>query len=463
MDSVAVFPEKIKILFLNPPHRLSVSRRYRCSYYSPNSLLPPQDLLQLASCVRAWNNAVVVLVDAIAEHYTEAETWEVIRRFTPDIIVSVTGLEFFGDDMACLERMRKIFPDITCGIFGFYPTGFPEEILRNSSIDFILRCEPEKPLSDYIHALQNGLSVDTIAGLAGRNDDGAIFVNGEQRLNNLDELPFSDYTLVNLNHYDEALLGRRCAAILATRGCPFSCSYCAPTYGHCTSAKSPGRVVEEMRHLIKSGANSIRFLDDTFTFDRLWVLDVCKEIIRQNVVVPWSCLSRVDTVDQELLFWLRKAGCKRILVGIESYSPRVLEHLNKCITPEMINPQLALIRKAGIQAVGFFMVGGPFETEKDFQMTLAGALTAPLDLIIVGIMIPYAGTEFFEQHRHELEFSLFPYKFEYKDPSVIKNAHKRYNRLYLRFYLRPSVICRHFFYLVRHPWYAISMLRGLLL
>ena len=122
----------------------------------------------------------------------------------------------------------------------------------------------------------------------------------------------------------------------------------------------------------------------------------------------------------------------------------------------------ALIRKAGIQAVGFFMVGGPFETEKDFQMTLAGALTAPLDLIIVGIMIPYAGTEFFEQHRHELEFSLFPYKFEYKDPSVIKNAHKRYNRLYrilseAKRYLSALLLS------VRHPWYAISMLRGLLL
>ncbi len=458
-----MFPENNKILFLNPPHRLSISRRYRCSYYSPNSLLPPHDLLQLAACVRAWNHATVSVVDAIAEKYTEEQTWEVIRKFAPDIIISVTGLEFFGDDMECLERMRKIFPDIPCGIFGFYPTSFAEEVLRNSSVNFVLRCEPEMPLSDYIHAVQRGLPINTITGLAGRGDDGAIFVNGEQRFNELDELPFPDYTLVNLDHYDEALLGKRCAAILATRGCPFSCSYCAPTYGHWTSAKSPKRVVEEMKYLICSGAKSIRFLDDTFTCDRSWVLDVCKEIIRQNVVVPWSCLSRVDTVDQELLVQLRKAGCKRILVGIESYSPRVLEHLNKRITPDMINPQLALIRKAGIQAVGFFMVGGPFETEEDFQKTLDGALTAPLDLIIVGIMIPYAGTQFFEQHREELEFRLFPYKFEYKDSSVLRNAHKRYNRLYLRFYLRPSILCRHFFYLIRHPWYAISMLRGLLL
>lgn len=420
-------------------------------------------MLQLASCLRAWNHATVSVVDAIAEKHTEAQTWAIIRQFAPDIIVAVTGLEFFGDDMACLERMREQFPDIPCGIFGFYPTGFAEEILRNSSFNFILRCEPEKPLSDYVHALQTGLSVDTIAGLAGRRADGTIFVNGEQRLDNLDALPFPDYSLVNLDHYDEALLGKRCAAILATRGCPFSCSYCAPTYGHCTSAKSPARVVEEMQYLIRSGAKSIRFLDDTFTFDRPWVLEVCKEIIRQNVAVPWSCLSRVDTVDQELLQWLRKAGCKRILVGIESYSLRVLEHLNKGITPEMINPQLALIRKAGIQAVGFFMVGGPFETEEDFQRTLQGALTAPVDLIIVGIMIPYAGTQFFEQHRDEMEFSLFPYKFAYKDPNVLKNAHDRYNRLYLRFYLRPSVIFRHFFYLLRHPWYAFSMLRGLLI
>lgn len=456
-------PDDYKILFLNPPHRLPISRRYRCSYYSPNSLLPPHDLLQLASCVRQWNGVSVFVLDAIAEKYTEEKTWDYIRQTAPNMIVSVTGLEFFGDDMKCIDRMKTLFPDVLCGVFGFYPTGFTEEVLTNSSVDFILRREPEQPLSDYLHALETGTSLDTVAGVAGRRQDGTIFVNHEQRLKDLDLLPFADYTLVNLKHYDEALFGKRCAAILAARGCPYSCSYCAPTYGHFLAIKSPGTVVAEIKHLLDSGAKSIRFLDDTFTFNRNWVINLCREIVKQSISVPWSCLSRVDTIDEEMLEWLYKAGCRRILVGIESYSPRVLEHLNKRIDPAKINQQLRLIRKAGIQTVGFFMVGGPFETDEDFQETLRGALNAPLDLLIAGIMIPYAGTPFFEQHKEELIFSLFPYECDYKDPNILKNAYKRYDTLYLRFYLRPSIIFRHFFYSIRHPWYAISMLQRLLL
>lgn len=160
---------------------------------------------------------------------------------------------------------------------------------------------------------------------------------------------------------------------------------------------------------MQSGARCIRFMDDTFTSNRGRVIEICKLLIEKNVNVVWSCLARTDTVDDELLAWMHRAGCRRILVGIESYSVSVLKRLNKRIHPSTINPQLQRIHDAGIQIVGHFLVGAPFETEEDFAETLRGALASPIDLIIVNILTPYAGTPYFDDVRELINFNLLPY------------------------------------------------------
>ena len=451
-------PNAPRLLFLNPPHDLPIMRRYMCSYYSPEYLLPPHDLMQLATYVREINQVEVAVLDAVAHRYSEAQVIERIARYGPDMIVALTGIRIFGDDMACLERVKAAFPDVPLAILGFYPTCFPEEVLRNSSVDMVLRREPELPLSQYLDALRQGRPVDAIAGLAGRRVDGSLFINKDQRVQSLNAIPFPDPDLVDIARYEEAFLGGPCGAILSARGCRFSCTYCTTTYGRTMVMKSPETVVAEMRYLVQKGARIIRFLDDTFTFDRQRVLDICRLLIEQEQHIPWTCLARVDTVDAEMLDWMRRAGCKRIMVGVESYSANVLNILNKGIDPSTINPQLALIRKAGIEALGFFMVGAPFETEADFQETVRGALASPLNFLIINTVDPYAGTPYFNQFADQIEFSLLPYKCEYKDPEVQRVGRERYRRLYRRFYLRPIIFWRQFFAFLRHPLRSIQLL-----
>jgi radical SAM superfamily enzyme YgiQ (UPF0313 family) len=224
------------------------------------------------------------------------------------------------------------------------------------------------------------------------------------------------------------------------------------------SLKSPETVVAEMKHLIQAGAQSIRFLDDTFTFNRRWTMEVCTKIIESGIRIPWSCLARVDTVDEELLEYMRKAGCKRLNFGIESYSPDVLSRLDKKLDPVRINPQLNLVRRMGIETVGHFIVGAPFETDEDFELTVRGVVQSPLDFIIVNILTPYAGTKYFTQVSDLIEFNIMPYKLKYKDTAFEERAQRRSNRLYSRFYLRPTVWWRHLFYVFQHPLRAFQML-----
>ncbi len=421
-------------------------------------LLPPHDLVQLATYVREINHVNVHIVDAIASGYSLQKVLTLVKELSPDMIVSLAGVETFGEDMACLDHIKETFPEITHAVFGYYPSVFPEETLRKSKMDLVLRCEPEESLSHYLTALARGAGVDAVSGLAGWSEAGLLFSNQEQRIADLDRIPFPDYGLVDAGKYEEAFFGGPCGAILSARGCPFSCNYCTSTYGKRLVVKSPETVVSEMAHLKSGGIRFIRFLDDTFTCDRRRVIDICKRILDTRLQVSWSCLSRVDTLEGEMLEWMARAGCKRVLVGVESYSQKVLDYLNKRVDAHTINNQLFLIKQAGIESFGFFMVGAPVEGEEEFRETLQGMLAAPLDFITVNSMVPYAGTPFFRQVEKEIYFNLLPFRCEYKDANVPKTMQERRRHLYIRFYMRPGILMRHFYAIVAHPLRALKLL-----
>ena len=442
---------QLKAAFINLPYRVALDRRFSCTHYTPRFLFPPHELLQAATCAREWNQAEVVFLDAIAGRCGESEVHAFLARHKPDVMASIVGIESIASDLACLDAIKAAFPEITICIFGWYPTYLPEEILAKSSVDFILRGEPERPLSEWLKARAAHMPVDAIPGLAGRRDGGGFFSNPVARITNLDELPFPDYRLVDVRKYSELLLDGACGAILSGRGCPYRCMYCTTTYGRRLIQKSPEVVIDEMRNLISAGVRLIRFLDDTFTANRSRVLRICQGIVEQGLKTRWACLTRIDCLDEEMLAWMKRAGCVRILIGLESYSKHVLEHLDKGVDPGCYNAQLALIRKAGIQSVGYFILGAPIETEEDFQETLQGALAAPLDFLGVNILAPYAGTALLEAGKADIVFNLIPYECRFRDASVNHNAERRERTLYLRFYLRPSVILRQFRIFMNSP------------
>jgi anaerobic magnesium-protoporphyrin IX monomethyl ester cyclase len=448
----------VKILFFNPPHEQPISRRYSCSYYSPGSFLPPHDLLQLATCLREWNGAECRIVEAVGYAYTEEQCQRVVEDFAPELIVSLVGIETLGEDLAVVARMKARFPERTAAVFGYYPTRFSREILEQTPIDLALRCEPEQPLSDYVRAIENGSPVDGIAGLAGRREDGSIFSNPERRIEQIDDMPFPDYTLIDITRYTEGLLGAPCGAILSTRGCPFACPFCKTTFGRQVVAKKPESVVAEMEGLRAAGVQLIRFLDDTFTHDRDRVIAICRQLCERRFPVPWTCLARVDGFDAEMLDWMKRAGCTRILMGVESYSQHVLTTLGKRLCAESINQTIALVHDAGIETVGLFMVGSPDENTADFQETVRGALASSLDFLTVNLVTPYAGTAFFTRHQGEIDFTLIPYHCAFRDPAIQRRAVRRRRWLYLRFYLRPSVLIKHFRRFSAHPAQYVALL-----
>lgn len=439
------------VAFINLPYPWTIVRRYMCTYYSAMLKLAPYELLQLAACVREWNGAEVHFLDAIAEECSEAEVHAFIAHCRPEVVVGLTGIETVSSDLACMDRIKEAFPEVACVVFGYYPTVYPELVLERTRVDAILRNEPEQVLSAYLKARGEGGDVAAIAGLAARDASGKIFSNTHERVTDLDTLPLPDYGMCAVEKYEDWLLGGPCGAILSARGCPFGCTYCTTTYGRRLVAKCPERVLMELKAMVACGIRVVRFLDDTFTFDKNRVIAICQGMLNEGLKIRWSCLARIDTLDAEMLGWMKRAGCVRVAAGVETYSKRVLEYLGKKGDPSQFNQRLQLIRDAGMECAGTFVVGAPIETEADFQETVRGVLGSPIDLIGVNVITPYGGTPFFERVKEELVFSLIPYECRFKDEELRRSALARERRLYRAFFLRPSVMLRQLWAVLHHP------------
>lgn len=432
-----------------------------CTYRSPY-YFPPHELLQTATCIREWTGANVVFLDAIAENLREQDVMRFLQENKPDFLVTLLGVETISTDLACAASLREAVPGMRLLVFGYYPTRFPEEILENATLDAVLLGDPEESCCSCLTAMIQGESIANISGVAGRDANGRVFVNAPAYITDMDALPFPDYTLITLRRYSEMLLGGPFAIIQTTRGCPYSCSYCTSPQDRRYVTRCPEGVVDELEGLIEKGAKVVRFLDDTFTADRQRVITICREIIHRKLSVKWNCLARVDTLDEEALFWMKRAGCVRVVVGVESYSSKVLKIYNKYVDPDTINPRLQWIHDAGMESIGFIIVGGPFEGEEDFELTRRGVLASSLDLAIVDAISLYGGSALAKRFEDQIEFQLIPHVSRWRDPNIDKVALDRERSLYCQFYFRPKILFKHIFTVLRFPTVSFKILVSLI-
>jgi len=428
-----------KLLVLNLPAAEQITRRYMCSYVSPESLMPPLELISCAAIARSWHKMDTQLIDAIAQKKTLTETINDIRIFKPKFIVTLSGFECFDEDMDTLKAIKNEFPEIVVVLFGHYATHFAESTLKQSNVDFIILGEPEMVLHDLLSGIQKQDTTE-VNGIAYIKDTKLLIQGASGRIKDPNQLPPPAYDLLPVgSFYYEPLLARPYGMIQTMRGCPYQCNYCVKSYGSKLSQLSVDRIIDEMKTWkMLHGVKSIRFIDDTFTINKRRTIELCKAIIDNQMDVEWACLSRTDNLDEELLTWMKKSGCKRIYFGMESGSQRMLNIYKKNVNTAEALQSLLLCRKVGIETAAFFMAGHPEETESDFLETLAFAKAAQLSFASFNPLTPYPGTALFEEVKELIHFNIYPYTNEWKDKSVYVKFDKDKLRFYKGFYLRPS-------------------------
>lgn len=434
-----------RTLLLNLPHPERVVRRYMCSYSAPYFLLPPLELISLGAIVQQFEGDEVELFDAIAEDADMEQTMQHIAQYNPDMIISLSGFEMFDTDMQVLKELKNAFPKKTFVLFGHYATQFSKEILEEIPVDYIIQGEPDLIFRDLYETWKQEGDFTGVKGIAYKNDNGEIVLQrGDLRLPDPSKLPMPAYELLTKNdEYYEPFLPKPYGLIQTARGCPYQCNYCVKSYGTKLTSRTPEQIVEEIKVLKKLyGIKSLRFIDDTFTAIPKRVIEICKLMVEEQVNVKWTCLSRADTMNEEMLRWMKKSGCQRIYIGVESGSQRVLDYYKKKVDVEEALRNISLCKKLGIETTGFFISGIPEETEEDFQQTLDFALKSDLTFATMAKLMPYPGTPLYPIMKDHMDFSLMPYKNEYKDQALNDRYVAWEKEFYRRYYLRPSYLLK---------------------
>ncbi len=420
-------PGAVDVLLVNPPSPdggIWIRTQHRVGRRSREEMVWPQcSLAQLAALLHP--DYTVGVIDAIAERMTWQEFEKILREKAPKYYLTQVTAPTLTNDMYGVMLAKSMGAKTMA--FGTHVTPMPTETMRDyPALDFVLRGEPELTLRELVDTLENrettrpaaltdllrktdpswqpspageGATPDLsrIKGLIWRHA-GEIKRNIDRPfLPSLDDLPVPMYGLLPLSKYRMPLMKGPFSFVVTSRGCPAGCKYCIKHVSYQNSVRllSPRRIVDEISQLYDFGIRNIHMYADLFTVNREQVMGLCDLILKEGLKIRWTCNSRVDFVDEEMLKMMGRAGCWMISWGIESGNEEILRRAAKGANPKKAHQALTWARAAGIKNWGYFIIGLPGETVETIRETIDLAKSLPLELALFHIAAPYPGTPFF--------------------------------------------------------------------
>ncbi len=324
--------------------------------------VPPMGLYYVGAMLKERSFDVEIL-NWYNINKTPEKIKEALVAKNPDIIgFSILHANRWGG-IEIARVARRIDPNVKIIFGGIGATFLWKHLLTHfKEIDFVVMGEGEYIFHNLVTCIENKNygDIENISGIAFRKKGKAIKTIVAPVIGDLDKLP-------NPAKYFEY------QHVSATRGCPGNCTFCGSPkfWGHKVRFHSPDYFVDQLEHLYKKGITFFYFSDDTFTIKKDRVIDICRKIIERNLNISWAAISRVNYVSEDMLCWMRKAGCTQISYGVESGSEKIRNAvLKKNIKTDQIRNAFALTVKQGIMARAYFIYGSPGENRDTVQETI---------------------------------------------------------------------------------------------
>lgn len=386
----------MKVTLIYPPGGYSASRWEEGG-------LPPLGLGYLAAYLEQAGIECEIL-DAHALHMRAPDIRRYLAESKPDVIgvTFTTENRFIGFDT--IKAARAAVSDALIVAGGPHVSAASKDTLSNiPELDLIVRGEGEETLLKIVQCKKTGGAFDDILGLSYRADGIVVDNPPADFIRDLDALPFPARHLLPMEKYNSTVdvpgVGKlRTLNLMASRGCPFDCSFCASPrmWGRRFRARSPQNVLAEVDELVnRYGAQALWIFDDTFTVNRARTVEICEGLAARHPSIKWTCEIRVDTVDRELLRKMRDSGCYCVAFGVESGSQRIIDQsIGKQIRLEEVHQVAGWCRELGLQYNPFMIVSHPGEKEEDARqsMELVRKWKADGSSVSMAILHIYPGT-----------------------------------------------------------------------
>ena len=448
----------MKVFILYPP--ISKLERYGSAVGNAGGNQIPLGIFYLGAFLRSLGHQIH-LIDAEARDLTVDDIIDEIEEFKPGLIGISTTTVAFHRTVEMARATKEAFPGLPVVLGGPHVSSNTAHAMTCPDIDYGIIGEGEETMRDLVAVLeQGGLpdhgSLEGIRGLAFRRD-GEVVINERRNLiSDLDSLPLPAYDLIpDISVYSPPPTNYKkspVANVISGRGCPNRCTFCDKTvFGNRLRQRSAEHVAREIELLYNEyGVREIAFVDDTFTYGKKRIYRLFEILKEKGIFVYWTCMSRINTVDYDLLKYMKANGCWHISFGIESGSPDILKIIRKDISLEEAKRVIGWCRELKIRTKGFFMIGHPGETEKTIDLTIRTALELPLDDIVASINTPIPGSPQYDMVPDYGELDTTDWaKFNGWRPVFVpfglsqERLLTRHRELYRRFYLRPRVVWRY--------------------
>lgn len=368
----------------------------------------------------------------------ESPRWIGISATTPQI----------NEAFLTAEIAKQVNPDIKVVIGGIHASALPEETIKDKNIDILVYGEGEFTMWELVKE-------EKIEGIKGvyYKRDGQIIKNAPRELvQDIDVFPYPLYEDLPINRYGTEHFGA-ILGIISSRGCPHQCIYCAANTIHKRQyrKRSIENVMGEIEKLkYQFGAKRFSFYDDTFTLDSRRTEAICEALIERNLGLEWNCITRADNLTKSLLKVMKRAGCTAVQIGIESGDNDILRLAKRRETVEEGIQAVKWTKELGMEVVGLFIIGLPYETGKTIRKTIDIAKKSNVDYAQFSILVPLPGSEVWDMAKEGQLLRIISPGWEnfgrYGEPIIRlkdvtdKELSRYFVKAYREFYVRPSYI-----------------------
>ncbi len=398
----------MNIVFLNPPFMGRFSRTSRSPAVTKGGTLYYPIWLAYAVGVAEQAGHNIKLLDAPSDGLDLDDVFDRIGSFVPDLAVVDTSTPSIYSDVQVTEKIKAKYPQVFSVLVGTHPSALPEDTLSlSNSIDAVAIGEYDYSIRDLANALENNMPLNSVDGLVFRDGDAFIQDGKQDKIENLDEIPFvSAVYKKHLNHrnYFFAAANYPMVMIITGRGCPFNCFFCVYPqvfHGRRYRTRSAENVVDEFEYIVGNfpGIEEIGIEDDCFTANRTHAREICELLIKRGIKIKWYCNVRGD-VDYDLLKLMKEAGCRLVTVGFESGSQRVLDNMHKGEKVERYYQFAKDTKRAGLLVHGCIMVGNPGDTRETVAESYEFSKRINCDSMQFYPLYVYPGTEAYTWASH---------------------------------------------------------------
>jgi len=332
-----------------------------------------------------------------------------LREFNPDVVGVSSWSSMFRSVGTILAAVREFAPRAKTVLGGPHATVYFDRVIADHAVDYLFRGEVELSFPLFLTELEKSApDFSSVKGLVWRKPGGEVAMNEMERVNDLDSIAPPDYDFMNLEGYLRQGYRLHCpeprnAPILATRGCPYRCSFC-------TAPMMNGKIIRKhsipyltalIRQLYEEkGIRWFNLVDDNFTYDTAWAKEFCRAVIDMGLKgVGFGTPNgiRMQRGDKELWLLMKQAGWRSVVVAPESGSPRTLAAMHKDFDLETLPGVVRELKEAGLYVQAFFIIGYPGETREDIQATFRVATETGFDFFYLNNFQPLPGTPVYNE------------------------------------------------------------------